>query len=92
MNSVTKVSALSRNRVDDAECAPELAEALEDQPRVPDASHCTQSHNHLLVHVKHRDQQHQRPQQGRAVILPGLGVGPEGTGIVVAHHDDQTGS
>ena len=36
-------------QVDDAECAPELAEALEDQPGVADAGHGAQTQHHLLV-------------------------------------------
>src|SRR5262249_35401900 len=30
--------------------------------------------------------------EGRAVILAGLGIGAEGTGIVVADHDDEAGA
>ncbi|CAJ0733863.1 hypothetical protein R38712_05343 [Ralstonia pickettii] len=51
-----------------------------------------QAQHHLLVHVKHRDEQQQRPEQRGAVVLPGLRVGAEGTGIVVADHDDQAGA
>ena len=56
-------------QVDDAERAPELAEPLQDQPGVPDAGHRAEAQHHLLVHVQHRDQQQQRPQQPGAVVL-----------------------
>ena len=39
MNSVTMVSAFKQKQVDDAEGAPELAEAFEDQPGVTDPGH-----------------------------------------------------
>ena len=57
-----------------------------------DAGHRAEAQHHLLVHVEDRDQQQQRPQQRRAVVLAGLGVGGEGAGVVVADHDDQAGA
>ena len=79
-------------QVDDAERAPELAEALQDQPGVPDAGHGTEAQHHLLVHVQHGHQQQQRPQQPGAVVLARLAVGGEGAGVIVAHHHDQPGA
>src|SRR5260370_32349549 len=40
-------------QVDDAEGAPELADALEDEPSVPDAGHGAPAQDHLLVDVEH---------------------------------------
>ena len=57
MNSVMIVSALSKKEVDDAEGAPEFAEALEDQPGVPNPGDCTETQHHLLIDIEHRDQQ-----------------------------------
>jgi hypothetical protein len=48
-------------QVDDRERAPELAEPLQDQPRMPDAGDRAEPDHHFLVHVQHRDQQQQRP-------------------------------
>ncbi|MEY9321679.1 hypothetical protein ABIF29_008478 [Bradyrhizobium elkanii] len=78
--------------VDDAEGTPELAEALEDQPRMADPGDRAEPHHHLLVDVEHRDQQQQCPKQRGAVILSGLGIGAERTGVVVADHHDQAGA
>ena len=75
--------------VDDAERPPELAEPLENQSGMADAGHGAESKHHLLTDVEHRDQQQQGPQQVGAVVLSGLGVGAEGPGVVVTHHDDQ---
>src|SRR5262249_46896827 len=44
----------------------------------------------LLASVNNRDQEHQRPQQRRAVILARLRVRAEGAGVVVADHHDQS--
>jgi hypothetical protein len=57
-----------------------------------DTGHRAEAQHHLLVDVKHRDQQQQGPQQGGTVVLAGLAVGAEGAGIVVADHDDQAGA
>ena len=83
---------VEQEQVDDAEGAPELAEPLEDQPRMADAGDRAEAQHHLLVDVEHRDQQRQRPQQRRAVVLAGLAVGREGAGVVVADHDDEAGA
>ena len=89
MNSVTMVRAFEQEQVDDAEGAPELAEALEDQAGMADAGDGAEAQHHLLVDVEHRHQQQQRPQQRGAVVLAGLGIGAEGAGVVVADHDDE---
>ncbi len=81
---------VEQKQVDDAEGAPELAEPLQDQPRMADARDGAESQHHLLVDVKYGDQQQQRPQQRRAVVLAGLGIGPESAGVIVADHDDET--
>ncbi len=57
-----------------------------------DAGHGTKTQHHLLVDVKDRDQQRERPQKRRAVILTGLRVGAKGAGVIVADHDDEPGS
>jgi len=80
---------VQQEQVDDAESAPELAETLEDQASVAHAGDGAQAQHHLLVDVQHRDQQQQGPQQRSAVVLPGLRIGAEGTGVVVADHHDQ---
>ena len=59
---------------------------------MPDARDRAEAQHHLLVYEQDRDQQRQRPQQRRAVVLAGLGVGAEGAGIVVADHDDEPGT
>src|ERR1700730_2368221 len=81
---------VEQNQVDDAEGAPKFAEALEDQPGMPDARNRTETQHHLLVDVEDRDQQRQRPQQSRAIILAGLRVGAEGTGVIVADPNYET--
>jgi len=80
---------VEQEQVDHRECAPEPAETFQDQPGVPDPGDRAQPHDHLLVDIQHRDQQQQGPQQGGAVVLPGLGVGGERAGVVVADHHDQ---
>jgi hypothetical protein len=79
-------------QVDDAERAPELAEPLQDEPGVPDPGDRAEAQHHLLVHVEHRNKQQQRPEQPGAVVLPGLPVGGERAGVVVADHHDQPGA
>src|SRR6516225_7109534 len=54
-----------------------------------DPGNCAEPQYHLLVDIEHRDQQRERPQEGRAVVLAGLRVGAEGAGVIVADHDDQ---
>src|ERR1700722_16718132 len=51
---------------------PELAEALEDEPRVADAGDRAEAQHHLLIDIKNRDQQRQSPQERRAVVLAGV--------------------
>ena len=92
MNSVMIVKRVEQEQVDDAERAPELAEALEDEARVADAGDRAEAQHHLLIDVENRDQQRQRPQQRRAVVLAGLAVGRESAGVVVADHDDEAGA
>ncbi len=83
---------VEQEQIDDAERAPELAEALENQARVADAGDGAEAQHHLLVHVEHGDQQRHRPQQRRAVGLARLAVGREGAGVVVARHHDEAGA
>jgi hypothetical protein len=83
---------VEQEQVDDLERAPQPAEPGHDQPRVPDAGDRAEAEHHLLVDVQHGDQQQQRPQQAGAVVLPGLPVGGERAGVVIADHDDQPGS
>ena len=80
---------VEQKEINDAEGAPEFAEALEDQPGMSDPGNRAEPQHHLLVDVEHRDQQRQRPQKGRAVVLAGLRIGTEGARIIVADHDDQ---
>ena len=89
MNSVTIVRKFKQEQVADGEPAPEAAEALVDQPCVTDAGDRAEAHDHLLVDDQHGDKQQQHPQQARAVVLPGLGVGRDAAGVVVADHHDQ---
>ena len=90
INSVTMVNGVEKKQVDNTEGAPELAEPLEDQARVADASDGAEPQHHLLIDGEHRNQQQQRPEQRCAVVLTSLGVGPEGAGVIVADHDDET--
>jgi hypothetical protein len=83
---------VENEQVDDRERAPELPEALQDQPGVADAGDRAEAQHHLLVDVEHRDEQQQRPQQLGAVVLAGLAVGGEGARVVVADHHDQAGA
>jgi hypothetical protein len=53
--------AVQDEQVDDAERAPQAAEALQDQPRMTDARHRAQTQDHLLIDVEHRNEQHQGP-------------------------------
>jgi hypothetical protein len=76
-------------RVDDAEGAPELAEAIQNQSGMADTGNGAEAEHHFLVHVQHGDQQHQGPQQRGAVVLAGLRIGAEGTGVVVPDHHDE---
>ena len=78
-------------QIDDAEGAPELAEALEDQPCVTDAGHGAQPQHHFLIDEEHGHEQQHGPQQGGAVVLSRLRVGAEGAGIVIADHHDEAG-
>jgi hypothetical protein len=83
---------VQQKQVDDAECAPEAAEALKDQPRMADPGDGAKPEHHLLIDIENRDQQQQGPQKSGAVILPGLGIGAERAGVIVAHHHDQPGA
>ena len=58
----------------------------------PDAGHRAQPDHHLLVDHQDRDEEGQGPQQREPEVLPGLAVGGDATGVVVAHHDDETGA
>ena len=80
---------IQHEQVDDAECAPELAEALEDEPGVSDAGDGAEAEHHFLADVQHGDQKAQSPHEVRAEVLAGLAVGREGAGVVVADHDDE---
>ena len=79
-------------QVADGEEAPEAPEPLDDQPRVPDAGDRAEPDDHLLVDDQHRHEQQQHPQQAGAVVLPGLRVGRDAAGVVVADHHDQPGA
>ena len=79
-------------QIDHTERAPELAEALEDEPGMAHAGHDTQAEHHFLVHVEDRHQQKQHPKQAGAIVLAGLGIGSERAGVVVANHDNETWS
>ena len=57
-----------------------------------DAGHRAEAQHHLLIDVEDGNQQQQRPQQRRAVVLAGLGIGAERAGVIVADHDDQAGA
>jgi hypothetical protein len=59
---------------------------------VADAGHGAKPNHHLLIDVQNGNQKEQGPEQRRAVVLTSLGVGAERAGIVVAHHDDQSGA
>ena len=82
---------VQEEQVNDAERAPELAEALEDEPGMAHAGHGAEAKHHVLADVEHRDQEAQCPHEMRAEVLTGLSVGREGAGVVVADHDDQPG-
>jgi hypothetical protein len=73
----------------DRDVPPVTAEALPDQSPVADAGHGPEPGHHFLVDDEHRYEQRQRPQQRVAEVLPGLGVGRDAPGVVVAHHDDE---
>ena len=57
-----------------------------------DARHGAEAKNHFLVDVEHGNQKQQRPQERRAVVLPGLSVGSEGACVIVAHHNNEPGT
>ena len=61
---------VEQEQIDDAEGAPEPAEPLEDEARVADAGDRAETQHHLLVDVKDRDEERQRPKQRGAVGLP----------------------
>jgi hypothetical protein len=92
MNSVTMVNALSRKRSMTLNAPPKFAEPLENEPRVADARDGAEPQHHFLIHIEHGDQQHQRPQQGRAIVLTRLRIGAERAGVVVADHHDESRS
>jgi len=77
--------------IDDAERAPEFAEAFENEARVSDAADGAESQDHLLVDEEHGDEEQQRPQKRGSVVLSRLRVRTERTGVVVADHDDEAG-
>ena len=53
-----------------------------------DAGDRTQPDHHLLIDDQDRDEQQKGPEQGGVIVLPGLGVGGDAAGVVVADHDD----
>src|SRR6202022_225210 len=83
---------VENKQINDAERAPESAKTLKDQPGMADATDCSEAQHHLLMDVKNRDQQHQRPQQRRAVVLASLRIGAESASVIVADHDDEARS
>ncbi|MBL7623817.1 hypothetical protein I7331_32140 [Frankia sp. AgB1.8] len=52
------------------------------------ARHRTETRDHLLVDEQHWRQQHHQPQQPEAVVLSGLRVQRQATGVVVGDHHD----
>ena len=80
---------VQQEQVDDAEGSPEPPEALEDESRMADAGHRAKAKDHLLIDVKDRNQQQQRPQERRAVVLPRLSIRAKGAGVIVPDHDDE---
>jgi len=86
MNSVTMVRKLRINR------SPTLNQPQNRPNRSLISRAWPTPDYHFLVDDQHRDQQQQqRPQQGVAVVLAGLGVGGHAAGVVVADHHDQPG-
>jgi hypothetical protein len=83
---------VQHKKIDNAERAPELAEALEDEARVADAGDRAEAQHHLLIDIKNRDQQRQSPQERRAVVLASLPVSGESARVVVSDHDDEAGA
>ena len=56
---------------------------------VADPRDGAQAQDHLLVDVEDGDEQEEGPHEVGPVVLPGLGVGAERAGVVVAGHDDE---
>src|ERR1700730_3845162 len=52
---------VENKQVDDAERAPKSAEALKNEPGMANAADGSEAEHHLLIDVKNREQQHQRP-------------------------------
>ena len=78
-------------KVAEREGAPATPEALEDQPRVTRAGDSAEARDHLLVDEQHRGEQQQWPEQVQSVVLAGLCVDRDASGVVVGSHDDQSG-
>src|SRR6202022_3186600 len=68
---------VENKQIDDAKRAPEFAKALKDEPGMADTGNRAEAQYHFLIDVKNRDQQHQRPEERRAVVLTSLGIGTE---------------
>ena len=79
---------VEEKKVPDAEPAPAASEPLVDEPGVAHAGHGSEPDNHLLVDDQDGDEEQQCPQQRGVIVLPGLGVGGDTAGVVVADHDD----
>src|SRR5580693_4524355 len=90
MNSVTMVKALRISRSPTLKAPQNLPKRSNINRACPNPGDGAQPKHHFLVDVQHRNQQHQRPQQVHPVVLPGLCVGRDTAGVVVAHHHDQS--
>jgi len=83
---------VQQEQVTHGEPAPTAAEAFVDQPGMPHPGDRAEADHHFLVDHQYGDEQQQHPEQGGAVVLPGLGVGGDAAGVVVPDHHDQTGA
>ncbi len=92
MNSVTMVSALRMNKSMTLKAPQNRPKRSRISLAWPDAGDRAEAKHHLLVHVENRDEEQQSPEEVRPVVLAGLGVGAEGSCVVVADHHDQAGA
>jgi hypothetical protein len=89
MNSVMMVSAFSRSRSMTLKAPQNLPNRSRMSRAWPTPETAPSPEDHFLVHIEHRNKQHQRPQQRGAVVLSGLRISSKCPGVVVTDHDDE---
>lgn len=83
---------VEQEEIANRECSPKEPETLDDQAGMSHTGHDAQAHDHLLIDDQDRNEQHQHPEQARAVVLPRLRISGYAPRVVIADHHDEAGA